>query len=147
MFIFYDIWLNILNGSRQFSDTSRSCQAWLLGFYCRSCPSHWQSKYPLSLCSKNSGDKSAWGWICSNWIQLNLMGFSFPPSRPFNLSLWRRNMILETDRFVDFGTTKFSSFRSQHVFSKKYLCLLGQNDNSIWGHPQTSQVYTKFWPY
>ena len=147
MFIFYDIWLNILNGSRQSSDTSRSCQAWLLGFYFRSCPSHWPSKYPLSLCSKNSGDKSAWGWICSNWIQLNLMGFSFPPSRPFNLSLWRRNMISETDRFVDFGTTKFSSFRSQHVFSKKYLCLLGQNDNSIWGHPKTSQVYTKFWPY
>ena len=116
MFIFYDIWLNILNGSRQSSDTSRSCQAWLLGFYFRSCPSHWQSKYPLSLRSKNSGDKSAWGWICSNWIQLNLMGFSFPPSRPFNLSLWRRNMISETDRFVDFGTTKFSSFRSQHVF-------------------------------
>ena len=145
MFIFYDIWLNILNGSRQSSDTSRSCQAWLLGFYFRSCPSQWQSKYPCA--QKNSGDKSAWGWICSNWIQLNLMGFSFPPSRPFNLSLWRRNMILETDRFVDFGTTKFSSFRSQHVFSKKYLCLLGQNDNSIWGHPQTSQVYTTFWPY
>ena len=83
MFIFYDIWLNILNGSRQSSDTSRSCQAWLLGFYFRSCPSHWPSKYPLSLCSKKLRRQVCLGLDLFQLDSIEFDGFFFPTKSPF----------------------------------------------------------------
>ena len=86
MFIFYDIWLNILNGSRQSSDTSRSCQAWLLGFYFRDPP---QLPFPLAiqislvLALKKLRRQVCLGLDLFQLDSIEFDGFFFPTKSPF----------------------------------------------------------------
>ena len=151
MFIFYDIWLNILNGSRQSSDTSRSCQAWLLGFYFRDPP---QLPFPLAiqislvLWFKKTQETSlpGVGFVPTgfNWIwwiflshQVALSTFLCGEETWFQKRT--DSLTLERQSSAVLGVSTFFR-RNISVCSDKMIILFG-------GHPQTSQVYTKFWPY